>query len=75
MLNKTILYTLLENDIYIAHSFSGTLSTGLIYPPERADLLLEEGNQEFYKLKNTVKEHATLAGGHVHFEALQVNLS
>ena len=65
----------LNTNIYISNRFSGTLATGLIYPPERAALLLEGGNQEFYKLKNTVKEHVTLAGGHVHFEALQVHLS
>ena len=45
----------------------------MIYPPEKASLLLEGRNQEFYRLKSIVKKHVTLAGGQTHFEALQVS--
>ena len=45
-----------------------------MFSSEKSQLLLEGGNREFYKLKNTVKNHVTLAGGQLHFEALQVRL-
>ncbi|CAB3987113.1 Hypothetical predicted protein [Paramuricea clavata] len=53
--------------------YSGSLSTGLPTTPKKAVLYLEGGNKEFYKLKNTVKNHITLAGGQAqtHYEALQ----
>lgn len=56
--------------------YSGSLSTGLLTTPEKAALYLEGGNKEFYKLKNTVKNHITLAGGQAqtHYEALQVDM-
>ena len=43
-----------------------------MFTAEKSQLLLEGGNQEFHKLKNTVKNHVSLGGGHLHFEALQV---
>ena len=55
-------------------SFSGSIANGIICLPEKASLLLEGGNQEFYRLKNVVKKHVTLAGGQIHFEALQVSI-
>ena len=58
--------------VFLTNRSYGTLSTGFVYRPEKAALLLEGGNQEFYKLKNTVKNHMTLAGGQLHFEALKV---
>ena len=45
-----------------------------MFTSEKSQLLLEGGNREFYKLKNTVKNHVTFAGGQLHFEALQVRL-
>ena len=45
-----------------------------MFSSEKSQLLLEGRNREFYKLKNTVKNHVTLAGGQLHFEALQVRL-
>ena len=53
--------------------FSGSIANGIIYPPEKASLLLEGGNQEFYRLKSLIKTYVTLAGGATHFEALQVS--
>ena len=55
-------------------SFSGSIANGIIYLPEKASLLLKGGNQEFYRLKSVVKKHVTLAGGQIHFEALQVSI-
>lgn len=45
-----------------------------MFSSEKSQLLLEGRNREFYKLKNTVNNHVTLAGGQLHFEALQVRL-
>ena len=45
-----------------------------MFSSEKSQLLLEGGNTDFYKLKSTVKNHVTLAGGQLHFEALQVRL-
>lgn len=59
----------------ISSSYSGSLATGLIFSPEKSELLLKGGNPEFYRLKNVVKNHVTLAGGQLHFEALQVGYS
>ena len=42
---------------------------------EKTTRLLEGSCQEFFNLKSTIKRHITLAGGHLHFEALQVNIS
>jgi hypothetical protein len=50
------------------------LATGLLFNAEKAALHLEGGNQEFYRLKNTVKNHVTLAGAgsQLHLQAPQV---
>lgn len=53
--------------------YCGSLATGLVLEPEKTARLLEGGFQEFYNLKTTIKSHITLAGGPLHFEALQVN--
>lgn len=60
---------------FFRNSFSGSIADGIIYPPEKASLLLEGGNQEFYRLKSVIKKHVTLAGGPTHFEALQVSIN
>ena len=36
--------------VFLTNRSYGTLSTGFVYRPEKAALLLEGGNQEFYKL-------------------------
>ena len=59
--------------VFLTNRCYGTLSTGFVYGPEKAALLPEGGNQEFYKLKITVKNHMTLAGGQLHFEVLTVS--
>ena len=41
--------------------------------PKKMALLLEGGNETFYRLKNEIKNHITLASGKTHYEALQVS--
>lgn len=59
----------------IIYRYCGSLATGLVFDPEKKARLLEGSCQEFFNLKSTIKRHITLAGGHLHFEALQVNVS
>ena len=48
---------------------------GLVFDLKKTTRLLEGSCQEFFNLKSTIKCHITLAGGHLHFEALQANVS
>ena len=71
-----LLFATQFNICLVLSRYSGSLSAGLLITPEKAALYLESGNKEFYKLKNAVKNHITLAGGQAqtHYEALQVDI-
>jgi hypothetical protein len=58
--------------INFSSRYSGNLSTGLIFDADKTAMLLEGGVQQWYCLKNTIKQHITCTGSKVHFEALQV---
>ena len=60
---------------YCMYRYCGSLATGLVFHLEKTTQLLEGSCQEFFNLKSTIKCHITLAGGHLRFEALQVNVS
>ena len=68
----TIIAIIFTHYFTIFSRYSGSLSTGLVFNGNKSDMLLKGGVQEWYSLKNNVKQHITCISSKVHFEALQV---
>ena len=53
--------------------YSGSLSSGLLLSPEKTESIIKGGNNYWYGIKNSIKQHISCDGGHsqLHFEALQ----